>query len=90
MTATADKAATIEAHRRRYEALREQGQGETARGLPPLSPPNPPALPDDVVLEREALPGGWYWTGRLARGEALRFAAPDGTSSVAFVAWRAD
>lgn len=89
MTTAPHPGDAIAAHRRRYEALRDAGQGETARGLPPLSAA-PPAIPDGSVLEREELPGGGYWTGRLRRGEALRLVNREGSSSVALIAWRAD
>jgi uncharacterized protein len=75
-----------EAHRARYEALRAEGQGASAQALPPLTARNH-KIPQDVVLHREHLPGGWYWTTRLARGEALRIVNTSGTSAVSMVAW---
>jgi urea carboxylase-associated protein 2 len=39
------------------------------------------------VLHREHLPGGWYWTTRLARGEALRIVNTAGTSAISMIAW---
>ena len=89
MTTATQAGEAIAAHRRRYEALRDAGQGETARGLPPLDAA-PPVIPDGSVLEREELPGGCYWTGRLRRGEALRLVNREGSSAVALIAWRAD
>jgi hypothetical protein len=50
-----------QAHRARYEALRIEGQGATARALPPLTDRRH-ALPESAVLHRERLPGGWYWS----------------------------
>ncbi len=71
--------------RARYEALRAAGQGVTAKALPEPSERKLP-LPSRV-LHHEVLPGGWYWTTNLARGEALRIVNPAGTSSVALLAW---
>jgi urea carboxylase-associated protein 2 len=75
-----------EAHRARYEALRTEGQGTAAQALPPLTDPDH-QVPENAVLHREHLPGGWYWTTRLARGEALRIVNTEGTSAVSMVAW---
>jgi urea carboxylase-associated protein 2 len=79
-------AAERQAHRARYEALRAAGQGESARALPPLTERGH-TLPDHLVLHREHLPGGWYWTTRLARGEALRIVNTAGTSAISMIAW---
>jgi urea carboxylase-associated protein 2 len=78
---------TIAENRRRYEALKRAGQDQAPRALPPPSPHGLP-LPG-AVLHAETLPGGWYWTTRLARGEGLRIALDHGPASVALVAWSA-
>ena len=85
---TSAAAAERDAHRARYDALRAAGQGETARALPP---PTDRGLAVDAaaVRHRETIPGGWYWTTRLERGEALRLANAAGTSTVSLVAWSA-
>jgi urea carboxylase-associated protein 2 len=75
-----------EAHRARYEALRAEGQGAAAQALPPLTERNH-KVPQDAVLHHEHLPGGWYWSTRLARGEALRIVNTAGTSAVSMIAW---
>ncbi len=75
-------------HRAAYEALRAAAQGVTAKALPPPSPRGMP-LAEGSVLHVERIPGGWYWTARLQRGEALRIATLSGTSTVAMVAWSA-
>ena len=38
---------------------------------------------------RETLPGGWYWTGRLKHGEALRIVNSSATPGVSLFAWNA-
>jgi urea carboxylase-associated protein 2 len=73
-------------HRERYEALRARGQGTTAVSLPPPTDPRLALLADDILHE-ECIPGGWYWTTQLARGEALRIVNTHGTSAVSMVAW---
>lgn len=79
---------TIAENRRRYEDLKRAGQAHAPRALPP---PSPRGLPLDAAAIRhaETIPGGWYWTTRLARGEALRIALDHGPSSVALAAWSA-
>lgn len=75
-----------ETYRARYEALRAAGQGSTASALPPLSPRGL-GLPVEAVRQAEHLPGGWYWTTRLQRGEGLRIVNEAGTSAVSLMAW---
>lgn len=82
-----DRAAIIEENRRRYDELRAAGQGETTRALPPTALDGAP-LDAARVIHRETVPGGWYWTTRLARGEALRLVNATGHSAVSLVAWR--
>jgi urea carboxylase-associated protein 2 len=78
---------TIAENRRRYEALKRAGQDQAPRALPPPSPLGLPLA--GPVLHVETLPGGWYWTTHLARGQALRLALDHGPASVALVAWSA-
>ncbi|MDB5871556.1 MAG: hypothetical protein JWQ07_998 [Ramlibacter sp.] len=75
-------------HRARYEALRAQGQGTSVSSLPQLTARSLP-LPDGdgAELHHETVPGGWYWTTRLRRGQAVRLINSDGTSAVSLIAW---
>ena len=73
-------------HRQRYEALRAAGQGVTALALPPATLRSH-TIPASDVLHHEKIPGGWYYTIRLARGSALRLVNTSGTTSVALMAW---
>ncbi len=84
---TADTEAAIAANKRRYDELKREGQTHAARALPGPSPRSAPP-PFGAVLYRERIPGGWYWSTNLKRGEALRLATPDGAAAVALVAWR--
>ena len=96
MTATnavpADKAALIEANRRRYEQLKAAGQGEQK----PLPLPAPSerslgkAIDASRLLLRETLPGGWYTTLTLRRGEVLRILNHSATPGVSLFAWNAE
>jgi urea carboxylase-associated protein 2 len=74
-----------QAHRARYDALRAAGQGDTARALPAPSPHGLP-LPSPA-LDQETIPGGWSWTTRVPRGQALRVSTPSGTSCVSLMAF---
>jgi urea carboxylase-associated protein 2 len=73
-------------HRARYEALRAKGQGDIALALPELTH-RTHRLNEDAVLHRELVPGGWYWTTLVCRGEALRLINTDGRSAVSMIAW---
>ncbi len=89
---SADKAAMIAANRRRYEELKAAGQG-ASKPLP-LPPPSDRALANRLesnsVLQRETIPGGWYTTFALKRGEALRLLNTSGTPGVSILMWNAD
>jgi uncharacterized protein len=87
MTTDPSARAAVEANRRRYEELKREGQRYAPRALPGPSPRAPAPLPPKAILHREVVPGGWYWSVQLRRGEALRLALPNGPASVALVAW---
>ena len=76
----------IGADRRRYEELKRAGQDLAPVSLPPLSDRNTPV---GAVRERETVPGGWYWSCRLKRGESLRLAVGEPPSSISVLAWNA-
>lgn len=85
-----NKLASIEANRRRYEALRAAGQGAAPKALPAPTDPEAVPLSEDAIIHREHVPGGWYWTTAMRRGEALRLVNREGTSTVSLIAWRTD
>lgn len=78
----------IAADRARYEAHQARGLEAAPRALPRPSPCPPPPPDSGRLIATETLPGGWYWTARLAAGEVLRIDAAPGTS-VALAAWAA-
>jgi urea carboxylase-associated protein 2 len=85
---TDDKRAAIAANRQRYEELRAEGQGAAVRALPAATPIGKP-LNDAAVIHREIVPGGWYCTLSVARGQGLRILDPSGSASVSMIAWNA-
>lgn len=75
----------IAADRARYEAHQRRGLEFAPRALPPPSPV--PAPEPEGLLSREDIPGGWYRTLRLARGERLRLLARGKGTSLSLAAW---
>ncbi len=77
---------TPEQHRQRYLALRSQARAR-ATELPVLPPP---ALAAADVVRREEVPGGWYNSFRVRRGQALRLVNSAGNPGVSVLLWNAD
>lgn len=82
-----EDAMTPEDYRRRYFELKTNaksyrgGSGKTA---------NPETLPAQIVLSDETIPGGWYWTARIPRGQTLRIVNSEGGAGVSALLWNAD
>jgi urea carboxylase-associated protein 2 len=81
--------ANIAANRERYEALKKAAEGETRRALPPPTSRDAASLDPAAVRHGETIPGGWYWTKTIRRGEALRILNVSGTPGVSLFAWNA-
>ena len=79
-----------EFYRRRYEALKAQAAEANATRGGAAGVENPEVLPEALVLGRETIPGGWYWSARLARGQSLRIVNPRGTPGVSVTFWNAN
>lgn len=77
----------IAADRARYEAHQRRGLEFAPKALPGLSARPAPAAAG--VTQDETIPGGWYGTLRLAKGERLRLAIGGPGSSVALACWSA-
>jgi urea carboxylase-associated protein 2 len=89
MILTEEQKAEIAANKKRYDELKAAGQGRAPRALPPPTPRDSAPIAETAVIQRETVPGGWYWTTRLNRGEALRLINSSGASCVSLLAWRA-
>lgn len=85
-----DRQAIADANRLRYEELRAAGQQATPRGLPDPTPRDGAPVADAAVIEQRQLPGGWYTTLLLPRGDVLRIIDDSGRASVALLAWRSE
>ena len=82
------KSDAASANRRRYEELRSAGQGEALDGLPSPTALGSVPIPALAIIHREEVPGGWYMTTRLRRGEMLRLVDTNGAATPTLVAWR--
>lgn len=79
----------IAADRERYEGHQKRGLDFAPKAMPEPSPLPAPDIATDRIIRRETIPGGWYWSTILKRGEALRIDQQEGASTVALVAWNA-
>lgn len=87
MPHTPRPAAAIAADRARYDDHQRRGLSFTPKA-PPTPSPRPAPVPA-AVLWTEIIPGGWYWTCHLAKGEVLRLQAQALGSSLSLAAWSA-
>lgn len=80
---------TPEEYRARYFALK--AQAKIANDARPAGKrlDNPPVLAPDLIAVEEEIPPGWYWTGRIARGQSLRLINQQATAGVAALFWNA-
>jgi urea carboxylase-associated protein 2 len=79
-----------DAYRERYLALKARAKAWAESRPKAVATTNPPILPDELVLARETIPGGWYWSAKIQRGTTLRIIDPSGTASVSALFWNAD
>lgn len=79
----------IAANRRRYEEHQRKGLEFAPKALPAPSPLPAPVIDEATVIHAETIPGGWYWSTALKRGESIRIEQGGPASTVALVAWNA-
>jgi urea carboxylase-associated protein 2 len=51
---------------------------------------NPAVLPADAIVVEEIIPGGWYWSASLTRGQTLRIVNDGATGGVSALFWNQD
>jgi uncharacterized protein len=87
--AMSPKEPTPDDYRQRYFALKSQAQKANA-ACPSARPiGNPKTLAAEQVAFEDVIPPGWYWTGRIARGQSLRLINEQATQGVAGLFWNA-
>jgi uncharacterized protein len=89
MTAQSTTPTTPEGFRARYLELKKAAEANLRQPPATASLRNPDPLPQASIRHEETIPGGWYWTTLLKRGQALRIVNDDATPGVSFLAWNA-
>jgi urea carboxylase-associated protein 2 len=77
----------IAADRQRYEEHQRVGLEFSPPTLPSPTPRPAPEVAQEKVLGSDVVPGGWYTTLHLAKGEVLRVVPRGPGSAVALAAW---
>jgi uncharacterized protein len=80
----------IAANRARYEEHQQKGLNAAPKALPGKSEKPAPALAEDLIVHRETIPGGWYWSTRVKANEVLRISLDEGFSTLSLIAWNAE
>ncbi|WP_425405154.1 urea amidolyase associated protein UAAP1 [Hwanghaeella sp.] len=80
--------ASIDELKARYAALKETGQkeGEFEARLAG-APAAPVTIPENRISKQETVPGGWYWTTTVKRGQTLRIVNSHATPGIALQIW---
>jgi urea carboxylase-associated protein 2 len=81
---------TPEQHRARYLELKSKA-AERLQARPPGAGVSSElrALTDGEIRLRDTIPEGWYWVGRVSRGEIIRIVNTSGCASVSTLLWNA-
>lgn len=77
-------------HRARYLELKRVALERAAAFTTEPAPPAPRDIPPAAVVSRATIPGGWYWSGSLERGQTIRIVNTSGTPGVSALFWNAD
>ncbi|NHN87945.1 urea amidolyase associated protein UAAP1 [Acetobacter conturbans] len=78
---------TPEWYRERYNSLRDKALETETMSRAAVAPID---MTESSVLHRETIPGGWYWSTFLPRGQALRLINSSGNNGVSVMVWNAD
>src|SRR5260370_2364751 len=73
---------TPEEFRQRYLDLQRAAREKGALRPALEGSGNPAALPADAIVVEETIPGGWYWSASLRRGQSLRIVNDGATGGV--------
>ena len=79
----------IAVNRQRYEEHQKKGLEFAPKVMPAPSTLPAPNIEAGRVIHQEIIPGGWYWSTIVKRGEAIRVSQDAGQSSIALIAWNA-
>lgn len=77
------------AYRERYLAFKRVAL-ERATAFVPDDADRGSTFEETDVTSRASIPSGWYWSGRLERGQTLRIVNTSGTPGVSALFWNAD
>ena len=78
-----------EVYRQRYLELKSRAQEKNLRRPRTSMADNPVTLEKDLIVFDEIIPGGWYWTHFVKRGQTLRLASETSTEGVSVLMWSA-
>lgn len=79
---------SIDELKARYAALKETGQKEgDFEAKLAAAPAAPATIPEDKILKQDDVPGGWYWTTKIKRGQTLRIVNTGATPGIALQIW---
>src|SRR5258707_151889 len=76
--------------RQRYLELQGAAREKGARRPALDSSGNSAALPAEAIIVEETVPGGWYWSASLRRGQTLRIVNDAATGGVSALFWNQD
>jgi len=79
-----------EFYRQRYLELKSRAQEKNLRRPPAARADTPVEISKDTIVTEELIPGGWYWTRTVKRGQTLRLASETVTDGVSVLMWNAD
>jgi uncharacterized protein len=76
-------------YRERYQELKANAANAARERPASARVANPVALPKDMILNEETIPGGWYWTRHIPRGQTLRIVNTEACQGVSALFWNA-